>query len=682
MSSLIIPLAGLGALACLGMLGLGILGKRVPVIGYVGLPLLVLILTSLAVRGVGASTLTGLEAGDITQLDMLANSGLRDALATAASGRMAAAGVLVLATWCAAIPAIVRSGKDWGWTFVDAVFAVILIIGASVAVLVLGSQWGAAGQMTPVLGVVVVGGFGIVVASLRRGLFDDAERVAALRFAAGVAFLGAVGQIGHYVALTAEVTAIDNALQASPDSIDTTLIAGLETMNVVTNLSWIAWAFGFLIALCALFMELGEAVQKYMIIDGAAITALAAMMLVARGAELTKTWEVREVGNLGPMVQVLDEIGVELPAAAIAMKGALVDARPAGGGFGDLLVLQKDEVEEGADQTMSWVRRYKWNGQGWDEDETPLAQAQLSNRPVLLAANASMPAENLFTAMQAAPAGAMLLVRMGEINKDVPEMAMSRNAAYLPLAASTQADPTNQLWARADKRGLYNGPVRWYGDGDEEKDLLAQTDSAFEQTESPGMTLLVNDRAMIRQVADYCLASLMTAQDDTVVPREGTWCELSQETFEDFRATAVEGWEVPSPRPLRYAKTVDKRLPEGYGDYLDYEVDALAYCQQKAVDFGEEEGLEGLYKASFEVTKKGKIGWFEVDGKTKVENRPMRKCIKKRIDDIVWPEHEVETDEEKEDDYVTIEFSVTYGKAPEPSEDAELDEEGEGEGEE
>jgi hypothetical protein len=678
MSSLILPLAGLAALVCLGMLGLGILGKRVPVLGYVGLPLLVLILTSVATRGIGDAALAGLEAGDISQLDMLANTGLRDALAAAASGRMAAAGVLVLATWCAAVPAIVRSGKDWGWTFVDAVFAVILIVAGSVALVVLGNQWGAAAQITPVLGVLVAGGFGIVVASLRRGLFEDAERVAALRFAAGVAFLGAIGQIGHYVALTAEVSAIDNALQAAPESVDTTLIAGLEMLRVVTNLSWIAWGMGFLVALCSLFMELGEAVQKYMIVDAAAITALAALMLVVRGAEVVKLAEVRDVGNLSPVVSMVDEIGIELPAAAVALKGALVDARPATGGFGDVLMLEKQEVAEGEAQTFHWIRRHKWTGTGWEVDETPLAQATLTNRPVLLASSGSMPAENLFTAMAAAPAGAMLLVRMGEINKDVPAMALSRNAAYLPLAASTQADPANQLWARADKRGLYYGPTRWYGEGDEEKDLIAQTDASFEQTESAGMTLLVNERAMIRQVVDYCLATTMTVQDEALAPRENVWCELSQEAFEDFRGKAIETWEKPEARPLRYSKTVDKRLPAGYGDLLDLELDAFSYCQQKAVDFGEEEGLEGTYKASFEVTQKGKIGWYEVEERSKIENRPMRKCIKRRIDDIVWGEHEAETDEEKDDDYITIEFSMVFGKAPPPSED--LEDEGEEEG--
>lgn len=681
MSSLIFILAGLGALVCLGMLGLGLMGRRVPVLGYVGVPLLVLIVASAASMSAGGSALAGLASADVTQLDIIANRGLMDALSTAASGRLAAAGVLVLATWCAAIPAVVRSGKDWGWTIVDAVFAVILILGGLIATFILSTKWGAAGHMTFVLAVFALGGFGVVVASLRRGLFDDAERVAALRFAAGVAFLGAVGQIGHYAALSAEVTAIDNALNASPEALDTTLMAGLEVLRVVTNLSWIVWAFGFLVAMCALFMELGEAVEKYMIIDGAAITALAGLMLVTRGLELTTLWEVREVGSLEPMIAVVDELGVELPASTLAYKGALMDARPAGGGFGDLLVLEKIQEEGAAEARMEWVRRYKWNGAGWDEDETPLAQAQLANMPVLLASNGSMPAENLFTAMEAAPAGAMLLVRMSEIQKDIPEMAKSRNAAYLPLAASTQAAPNEQLWARADKRGLYYGPIRWYGEGDEEKDLIVQADSAFEQTESPGMTVLVNERAMIRQVVDYCLASTMTLQDESVVQREGTWCELSKETFEDFRATANEEWEAPDPREMRFDVTVDKRLPEGIDTLLSNELGALAYCQQKAVDFGEEEGLEGFYKAEFEVTKRGKIGWYEVDEKTKLENRPLRKCIHGRIDNVVWPEHEAELDKEKEDDATTITFSVVYGEPPEPSEDLELEEE-EGEGSE
>ncbi|MCO4744312.1 MAG: hypothetical protein KC912_05950 [Proteobacteria bacterium] len=679
MSSLILVLGAIGALACFAMLGLGIMGRRVPVLGYVGAPLLVLIIASVATMSSAGGTIASLEAADITQLHLVANGGLKDALATNASGRLWASAVLVLAVWCAAIPAVIKSGRDWGWTVVDAVFAIILLIGGAVATLVLGTKWGVASQMMPVLGVMGVGGVGVAVASLRRGLFEDAERVAALRFTAGIAFIAAVGQIGQYAMAATEVEVLEKALTASPDSLDTTMIVGLETLSRVTNLAWLTWGFGFLIGLCGLFMELGEAVQKYLVIDAAAITALAAVMLVTRGLERSAINDVREVGNLAPLTELIDAMGIELPASAIAMKGALVDARASEGGFGDVLVLEKSVPAEGAEPVTQWIRRYKWNGGGWDADETPLAQAQLTARPVLLAASGSMQSQYLFEAIEKAPAGASLLVRMGEIQNDIPAMAKQRNGALLPLTVSTQADPTNQIWARADKRGLYYGPIRWYGTGDEEKDLIARADSAFEQTESAGITLLINERSMVRQVVDYCLAGTMTAQDESVVAREGVWCELSQETFEDFRATAADGWEAPKPEGLKLSMTVDKRLPEGIGQLLENELGAMAFCQQKAVDFGEEEGLSGRYAASFEVTQKGKIGWHENaeaprrSRTPELENRVVRKCVRKRMDTIVWPEHEVETDPEKEDDYTTIEYTIVFGDPPPPSEDLELD---------
>ena len=52
--------------------------------------------------------------------------------------------------------------------------------------------------------------------------------------------------------------------------------------------------------------------------------------------------------------------------------------------------------------------------------------------------------------------------------------------------------------------------------------------------------------------------------------------------------------------------------------------------------------------------------------------------MKQRLDTIVWPEHEAETDEEKEDDYITIEYQMVFGDPPPPSEGIELEEEEEG----
>lgn len=672
MSSLILVLGAIGALACIAMLGLGVMGRRVPVLGYVGAPLLVLLLGSLAAMSSASGTLASLDGADITQLNQLANGGLKEALEVSASSRLWAAAVLVLAVWCAAIPAVVRSGQDWGWTVVDTVFAIILMIAGAIAVLVLGTKWGVADHMVPVLGVLGVGGAGVAVGSLRRGLFDDAERVAVLRFAAGVAFLGAIGQIGHYVMAVAEIEVIGAALAASPDTLDTTMITGLETLSRVTALAWVVWAFGFLIAMCGLFMELGEAVAKYLVIDGAAITALAVMMLVSRGAEISTISDVRTVGNLSPMTQLIGDMGSDLPAGAVALKGAMVDARPVEGGFGDVLVLESRVENEGEEPVVQWIRRYKWTGTGWDKDQTPLAQAELAPKPVLLAASSSSQAEYLFEAMEKASAGAMLLIRSGDIQKELPEMAQQINGAYLPLMASTQAEPGTQLWARAHKRGLYYGAVRWYGEGDEEKDLITRSDSAFEQTESPGMTVLINERSIIRQVNDYCLAATMTPEDDTVVAR-GAWCELSRETFEDFRAAALETWEAPVSETVRLKVKADERLPEGTAELLQNELGALAYCQQKAVDFGEEEGLSGTYAAEFEINKRGRISWHEPGelGRrvTELENRVIRKCVRARLDTIVFAEHEIETDPEDEEDFTSVEYTVVFGDPPPPSAD-------------
>ena len=60
-----------------------------------------------------------------------------------------------------------------------------------------------------------------------------------------------------------------------------------------------------------------------------------------------------------------------------------------------------------------------------------------------------------------------------------------------------------------------------------------------------------------------------------------------------------------------------------------------------------------------------------------LENRVVRKCIRKRLETVVWAEHEIETDPENEEDYTSVKYTLVYGTPPPPTEDLEMEEEGE-----
>ena len=63
MSTIINGFGALGVLLCIAMIALGILGRRVPVLGYVGVPLGVLVLGSLGTSaGAGGGACAGASA--------------------------------------------------------------------------------------------------------------------------------------------------------------------------------------------------------------------------------------------------------------------------------------------------------------------------------------------------------------------------------------------------------------------------------------------------------------------------------------------------------------------------------------------------------------------------------------------------------------------------------------------
>jgi hypothetical protein len=81
----------------------------------------------------------------------------------------------------------------------------------------------------------------------------------------------------------------------------------------------------------------------------------------------------------------------------------------------------------------------------------------------------------------------------------------------LPLQLATATDYTTDLWFDGDRRDLYFGPVRMFGEGLDQREPVLRLDAAVEISGAQHMQLVVGERTRVAQIADICVASMMQA---------------------------------------------------------------------------------------------------------------------------------------------------------------------------
>ncbi len=668
-------LGGLGVLVALGLTAMGIAQRRVPLAVWLLVPLLALSVGAIGAWMGSGTALAALDSASAEVLPSMAKSGYASALLPDWFGRWVGAGLMVLAAWGAGLGAALRGDEDSRTTWFSAVMAAVVAIATAVGCAVFAATKGLGTPGFAIAAVIGFGGIGVAVGSFRRHLHDHAFRVAGMRFASGLALIFAVSWAGKAVLLGNSIDLANKLSSASGASYAEFLQAGVSHGADLATLGWIALVGAWVIALFAFFAELGDVVQKGTLFDMFGVILLLLFTFSVRLVEGTATETLKAVSDLGPLADVIDELGYDLPGSmAYDPDGNIQNARPTEGGFGDVLLWSKDD---------GWGRAYTWNGQGWTKEAkpVPLANLQLSDKKVLLVAVGDAPGKDLFEPLEKAGGEALLLARVEELSgSDDPEV-VARDGVLFPITLDADGpDFTEELWMDGDKGKIYEGPVQWYGEGWDARKLYQRLAAAYavdelaegetppepqegEATPNPRKNLhvVVGERMRVRSLLEEC-APVITHEVDGKYVGNGKLCEISTvevpEDADPKEVTAVtltvdkamEGWEPPEPKNLRMSYDVPRELDrEIVSTVLDREIGAFAYC---GTILGPEAEVEGLHQTKIYIDMSGVINSYSNGERTKLESPEITDCVRSRLRPMRFSKHEIE--EEDKMPYITL----------------------------
>jgi len=630
LSIVVLAVGALGLIVTLGLAGLSYTKRRVPLVLWAALPLLCVAVGALgAWNGAGGvyESLQGLEAGDVPSAAM---AGVWESLTIDWFSRWVAAFLFAAAAWGASVGAF-AAGDDTQWTPISGVFAALSAVVGGLAVMIYGIQAGAGTEGTTMGVLIIFAGLGVAMGSFRRALDEQAERVAGMRFASSVCmFMGvSFGAGALFMGSRMDILGVGGALEQADD-----LIAAIamwsELAAPVITLGWAALFVAAVVAFFGFFNELGEVVERFTLVDVFATMLLMGFLGTLRMVEHSRTDGLFAIGANAPASVLFPNYGADLGAALVSVEKETQPVNPGEGGFGDVFAYENE----------AWTRTHKWNGTGWDDDDTPLADVEHGERRPLLAIGSGEEAVWVVKALQAIPGGkALLMLRAFEVKEDVdvPSELAHLQITYLDLELGESADFETEAWGDTGKRHVNWGPVKWFGETDGEE-ALVYLPGVFEDTESPGLNIYVEERSRVKGLISSCLPVVMQLEEDGSVVPSDKWCRIYEGTEEEARLQAMEVWDIPETEftSLKIEHREGDQLdPELVIDRLMREVAGIEYCVNELLEEGEEE-LEGKMKLEVFINKRGKVGDIKVHEKSKLQTPGAARCFAKRIKTATW----------------------------------------------
>jgi len=629
--SYLVLLMGLGGVVVtFALAAMSYTKKRVPLVFWAMLPLLCVGVGALgAWNGAGGiyDALQALEAGAVPEAAM---AGVWESLTIDWFSRWVAAFMFAFAAWGASIGAI-RAGDDTQWTPVSGAFVVISSVIGGLAIMIYGIQAGVSQQGT-IMGVLIIfAGLGVSIGSFRRALDEQAERVAGMRFAASVCmFMGiSFGAGALFMGSRMDVLGVDGALSQADD-----LIAAIamwsELAAPVITLGWAAIFVAAVIAFFGFFNELGEVVERFTLVDVFATMLILGFVGTLRVVEHSRTDGLYAIGANAPASELFPDYGSDLGAALLSIEKESQPVTPGMGGFGDVFAYKNE----------AWTRTHQWNGTGWDDDATPLESVDHGERRPLLVIGSGEEAVWVVKALQAIPDGkALLMLRAFEVKEDVdvPDELAHFQVTYMEISLGEEADFETEIWGDTGKRHVNWGPVKWFGETEGEEALVYMP-GVFEDTESAGLNLFVEERSRVKGLISSCLPVVMQLLDDGKVEPSDRWCHIYEGTEEEARLEAMEAWEIPETEFTTLTiehREGDQLDPELVIDRLMREVGGIEYCVNELLEEGEEE-LEGKMKLEVYINKRGKVGDIKIHEKSKMQTPGAARCFAKRIKKASW----------------------------------------------
>ncbi len=634
LSYAVLGLGALGALVALALGGIGFRKKRVPLVFFVAVPMLVVLIGAVGAWMNAGSVYDAIAAAEPDAIPGVAMAGLWDALSIDVLSRWIAAFVFALCAWGASLGAL-AAGDDTQRTLVSGVLAAVVTLGGALLIAGYGIYTGVGGSATVLAALFVFAGLGVAAGSFKRALDEQAHRVAGMRFASSICMLLAISYGSRALVMNSRMDALGpNGVASQGHDLMQSIGLWAELAAPISTLGWLAMAAALGVAFFGFFNELGEVVEWYTLLDVFATAALATLVGVSRFVESRTTDSLLAIGTHRPATELFADKGGDLQGALITVDGAAKEVAPIPGGFGDVFVYKDEKL----------TRTHKWTGTGWDADETGIEEATISDlRPLIVIGSGDEAAQVVSVLEKSKDGEALLLMRASEVKSDVevPSELAHLQVAFLSVKLGGERDLEKELWQKSGEKDYMWGPVYWYGDTDAEEPL-AYAAAVSEATGAVGLHILLSERARVKDIAGGCLPWITDGSGDELVNSEDHWCVVSTDDPEDVRAAAVEVWEPPQPENTTMVVTKvegDQLDEELVIDRLMWEAGAIDFCVNYVREEGEE-GTVGKMLLELWVNKKGKIGTVQLHEKTRLETPVVARCAAMRFKrvEFPWPE--------------------------------------------
>lgn len=704
----VLGLGVLGAVVALALAGLGFTKRRVPLVAWALIPVLVCIVGALGAWSSAGSVFGQLETAEGASLNSVALAGLWQSLTIDWFSRWVAAAVLTLTVWLAGVGATIAVGpaEEARLTPIAAGASAITAIFGAIAIGSYGISAGLATGGYMLAGVLLVGGLGVAFASSRRSLFEEATRVAGMRFTAAAAYVLAVTYASQAVSMGAQIAMFGPAGKANSADLADAVGMWAAVADPVWYVSWIAVLLAVLVAFLGVYSELGDVVQRFTLVDVWATFALLGGLATARVIQESRTDALEAVGSHAPAREIFDAWGTDLAPSVLQVEKKPYDGAPLDGGYGDVVVFH--DFQTGIDDAgnpitiKEWRRTWAWTGSSWYADDSPLScegheagcttPTFNTQRPPLVALAKGEPATELLEVSKSLPGKQfILLLRRNDVESDmiVPSQLAHKQLGFIAIDVEKDVDLTKDVWVDAGYKQIFWGPTHWFGEN-EDKDALVYTDTVFKETQAPGVHVLVNAKARVEGIAGSCL----TAQNNFEmgeIKSNDIWCSINSGSVDEWRKKAREVWPIPEPENVKTRLTI--KPPEGplvaevdlapiEAAFL-YENAAVADCQVKAqakaleaYDPDDPESqlapTDGRIEFEVVINDRGRVNGTYVDtDKSKLDNRDISSCVagryrKLEFDELPERPAPVEGEPKPEPPKLSVLISYDFKKLPTP----------------
>lgn len=654
---ILLGLGGLGALLALAFTAVGLTGRRVPLLAWLTLPMLTVAVGAFASWSNVGDASAELAQGVPNVFDV-ANSRLADSLGPRWLAHWVAAAVCAVSAWGAAVAALLKPAGETRTTPMVAIVGLLLTLGGmtGMAIYTIANELGT--QAVALTALVGFAGLGASAGAFRRALHEASYRVASLRFASGLMVVFAAAHASRGLTLQGRMDVLRSHQGVAFEQL------AEATMKIVTyeaqiqTLAWVVFGIALIIGMAAFIFEMAEVVTRFTLVDATVTLMLLAAVGGVRVVESGAEYALSSTGRLDPVPQLVAELGFQLPTSSVSGFTTAFTVHLEGEAFGHIYRYGPDpswvppELAEG--ETMPptpqiWYRAFRWTGDSWEADSTPMEQTT-NDVPYdpLLAAPGSTSAQEVLRALRHLGGQAQILLRSNELNPMIPREIAFTEAHWVPLAIGGEVDFATEAYAHTERYDLYWGPARFFGPGADEAKPVHRLDALFDGAGPSAIRASISERTRLDHIMTLCLAAEFDpaappeedVKEEAPTAREGVRCDLVDSDIDPLIAGAVAALGMPTADNLRMIATADPALPEGTAAALERELAAMAWCAPAVQDdMGLERPITGRLAGTFPIDEKGRAGYIEWDDRRVIDLYDMRRCVKERIDKVRFPEY-------------------------------------------